>query len=224
MKWSKFPVVPLPLPAKWGNLSDITWGHLEINFFSVFDPAVTIKMWVQKSLVTVMLSLWLSFLAILVQISGKVPCAWKWHKATWNQLICFDSLLLTSSQLSDKVKGFFWKCELWFSQQHGVQQPGVKPSPQSQGAECRGLMCGPLPGACELHLYVPVLPHRFPVSCLCGWELWGAPVSPSCFLRKHKNCVLCGEGHQSRSWWVHPNFGSSFKQVIDFRLAKARQI
>lgn len=95
-------------------------------------------MWMQKSLFTVMLSLWSSLLAILVKISGKVPCASKWHEATWNQLMYFDLLLLTSSQLSDKIKDFFFffKCELWFSHRHDVQQPGVQPSPQSQRAEC----------------------------------------------------------------------------------------
>lgn len=109
------PCCTSPSPSKMRKLVRYHLRAFRNHFFSVFDPAVTIKMWVQKSLVTVMLSLWLSFLAILVQISGKVPYAWKWHKATWNQLICLDSLLLTSSQLSDKVKGFFWKCELWFS-------------------------------------------------------------------------------------------------------------
>lgn len=103
------PCCTSPSPSKMRKFTQYHLRAFRNQFFSVFDPADTIKMWIQKSLVTVIQSL----LAILVQISRKVLCAWKWHEATWNQLLYFDLLLLTSSQLSDKVK---WVCfeNVWF--------------------------------------------------------------------------------------------------------------
>lgn len=83
-------------------------------------------------------SLWLSFLAILVQESGIVPRPWKWHEATWQQLTPFDLLLLTSSQSSDKVQGLFWENVSFAfpTETVGSSWGGVQPSPQASGTEC----------------------------------------------------------------------------------------